>query len=308
LTEGNQESDWYSMNGGNIKGGINWNINENHSIFANTGFYSKQPLFNAVYPYYTSNDTNSGLTNEKIFGLEFGYNFTMNNFNLKANLYRTSWKDRFKRQGLTLDNGTPGYVDFQGIEQVHTGLELEGYYRLSDHFSFNGMFSVGNWQYVGDVTGSVYDEDNNPVPGMEGKTYYLDGVKVGDAAQTTAALGFNYRFLDGFHFGLNWRYASNLYAAISVDEFDHADHEGSLKLPSFNLFDTRVSYNWKFSNDNSLNFGVNVNNLFDTVYISESDTNKHAGSGDETWNGINTRNRVYFGWGRTWNFSVRYRF
>jgi hypothetical protein len=308
LPEGEQESDWYSMNGGNIKGGINWNINEHHSIFGNTGFYSKQPLFNAVYPYYTSNDTNSGLTNEKIFGLEFGYNFVMNNFNLKANLYRTSWKDRFKRQGITLDDGTQGYVDFQGIEQVHVGLELEGYYRLNDHFSFNGMFSLGNWQYVGDVTGSVYDDNNQPVPGLEGKTYYLDGVKVGDAAQTTAALGFNYRFLKGFHFGLNWRYAGNLYAAISVDDFDYKDHEGSLELPSFNLFDTRLSYDWKFQNNNSLNFGVNVNNLFDTLYISESDTNKHAAAGDDTWNGIKTNNRVYFGWGRSWNFSVRYRF
>ncbi len=308
LSPDNWESDWHSLNGGNIKGGINWNINEHHSVFANTGFYSKQPLFQAVYPNYTNNDVNEGLTNEKIFGLEFGYNFIMNNFNLKANLYRTSWKDRFKRQGITLDDGTRGYVDFQGIEQVHVGLELEGYYRMNDHFSFNGMLSLGNWQYVGDVTGNVFDDNNEPVPGMEGKTYYLDGVKVGDAAQTTAYLGVNYKFLQGFNWGLNWRYAGKLYAAISVDDFDYADHDGSLELPSFNLFDTHLFYTWRFQNDNSLNFGVNINNLFDTLYISESDTNKHAAPGDETWNGINTHNRVYFGWGRSWNFSVRYRF
>jgi len=301
--EGGQESDWESLNGGNIKGGINWNINENHSVFANTGYYSKQPMFSAVYPSYNSNDVNGGLTNEKIFGLEFGYNLFLNGFNLKANLYRTSWKDRFKRQGMDNDH----YVDFQGIEQVHTGFELESYYRLNDHFSFNGMVSVGNWEYKSDVTGTEYDENNEQV-GDSDVTYYLKDVKVGDAAQFTAALGGGYKFLDGFRFGLNWRYAGNLYAAISTEDFKYEDHSGSLELPSFNLFDARLSYNWRLNNGMGLEFSTNVNNLFDTVYISESDTNKHAETGDDTWNGIKTSNRVYFGWGRTWNASVRFRF
>lgn len=301
--EGGQASDWESLNGGNIKAGINWNINENHSVFGNIGYYSKQPLFSAVYPNYTNNDINGGLTNEKIFGVELGYNLFLNGFNLKANLYRTSWKDRFKRQGL--DNGH--YADFQGIEQVHTGFELESYYRLDDHLSFNGMVSVGNWEYKSDVTGTEYDENNEQV-GDSDKTYYLEGVKVGDAAQFTAALGGTYKFLKGFKFGLNWRYAGNLYAAINTEDFSDPNHEGSLELPSFNLFDTRLSYNWVMNSGKSLNFGVNVNNLFDTLYISESDTNKHAAPGDDTWNGIKTSNRVYFGWGRTWNASVRFRF
>lgn len=305
--EGGQQSDWESLVGGNIKGGINWNINENHNVFANTGYYSKQPLFSAVYPSYNTNDVNGGLTNETIYGLEFGYSFIMNNFNLKANVYRTSWKDVFKRQGVTLDDGTRGYADFQGIEQVHIGFELESYYRLNDHFSFNGMLSIGDWQYNGDVTGTLYNEDNEQI-GDSDETFYLDGVKVGDAAQTTAALGVTYRFLDGFNFGLNWRYAGNLYAQINTDDFDHEDHNGSLELPSFNLFDARISYNWRMKNNNSLVFSFNMNNLFDELYISESDTNIHAEAGDDTWRGVNTSNRVYFGWGRSWNTSIKFRF
>lgn len=319
--EGGQQSDWESLTGGNIKGGINWNINENHNVFANTGYYSKQPLFSAVYPSYNTNTVNGGLTNEKIFGLEFGYNFILNGFNLKANVYRTSWKDVFKRQSVTLDNGTRGYADFQGIEQVHIGFELESRYRLNDHLSFNGMMSVGNWQYNGDVTGTLYNEDNEQI-GDSDETYYLDGVKVGDAAQFTAALGAGYRFLDGFNAGLNWRYAGNLYAAINTDDFKHEDHNGSLELPSFHLFDARLSYNWRMKNDNSLVFGLNINNLFDNLYISESDTNidvsdkidsrnpnsptyEEAG---RVYDGIADGNRVYFGWGRSWNASVKFRF
>jgi hypothetical protein len=35
---------------GNVKGGVNYNISETSNVFVNSGFYSKQPFFNAVYP------------------------------------------------------------------------------------------------------------------------------------------------------------------------------------------------------------------------------------------------------------------
>ena len=34
----------------------------------------------------------------------------------------------------------------------------------------------------------------------------------------------------------------------------------------------------------------------------------HAEAGDDTWEGVNTRNRVFFGWGRSWNTAIRFRF
>jgi hypothetical protein len=44
------------------------------------------------------------------------------------------------------------------------------------------------------------------------------------------------------------------------------------------------------------------------LYISESQTNIHAQPGDDTFMGINTSNRVYWGFGRTWNATVRFNF
>ncbi|MBT8318934.1 MAG: hypothetical protein KJP01_02260, partial [Gramella sp.] len=60
--------------------------------------------------------------------------------------------------------------------------------------------------------------------------------------------------------------------------------------------------------ETSLSFRLNVNNVTDEIYISEADTNRLAGPGDDTYDGINTSNRVFFGWGRTWNAVVRYNF
>ena len=114
------------------------------------------------------------------------------------------------------------------------------------------MVSFGNWEYEGDADADIFDESQNYVGSS---TLYLDGVKVGDAAQTTAALGANYRFLQRtLDAGLNWRYASSLYADIDVTDFVDADNDGSLELPSFNLVDARLSYNWHLKGGNSLEF------------------------------------------------------
>ncbi len=203
------------------------------------------------------------------------------------------------------DNEFRGTANYQGITQVHIGLEIDFLWKVLDNLSITGMASVGNWQYEGDTEADLFDDNQNYVGST---TLYLDGVKVGDAAQTTAALGANYTFFKNFNAGLNWRYASNLYAAIDVTDFDQEENDGSLELPSFNLVDARINYNWHLKGGNSLEFSVNVNNLFDTLYISEADTNIIAGDGDNTWEGVDTRNRVYFGWGRSWNTAIRFRF
>ena len=104
---------------------------------------------------------------------------------------------------------------------------------------------------------------------------------------------FGYRFVDG------------LYADYSIVDavFTQPDNEGALKLPSYGLADLGVTARFgKFT------FRGNINNLFDTMYIAESETNIHAEAGSQTWNGIDVRNSVWFGFGRTWNASLKYNF
>ena len=79
--------------GYNIKGGVNYNINEQHNVYANIGYYSKQPFFNSVYP-NNLNYLNPSLTNEKIFGIKAGYGFKSrvkhgNYFTIYSNLSST---------------------------------------------------------------------------------------------------------------------------------------------------------------------------------------------------------------------------
>ncbi len=310
-----QETDWENILGGNIKGGINYNIDENHNVFGNAGYYSKQPLFDAVWINYV-NELNEDYQNEKVLGLEVGYGFRSENFRANLNLYRTSWKDRFITVSSDFDvNNTPddddddveGNTNLQGVEQVHMGVEFEADYKVNDFVSFRGMLSVGNWEYGGDVSGNAFDDSQNIVGE---NTLYLEGVKVGDAAQFTSLLGVVVKPAKGLVFDASWRRADDLYADISAEDFNYEDHDGSLQLPAYNLIDSGLSYKMMIGKDKaqSVQLRFNMNNVFDEEYISESATNYHADSDDDTYEGINTRNKVFFGFGRTWNFGIKYNF
>ncbi|WP_396633027.1 TonB-dependent receptor domain-containing protein [Maribacter sp. R86514] len=305
-----EKTDFENILGGNVKGGVNWNVDANNNFFANAGYYSKQPLFDAVYINF-GNNLNPNLTNEKITGFELGYGYRSSKFRANVNLYYTSWKDRFESTGATFNFGEPdeirGTANILGITQVHTGIEFDGRFQANDKFGLTGMMSIGNWEYKDDVTATYFDNDQAPIiiDGVEQvETLALDGVKVGDAAQFTAFLGADYNVVNNLSIDFGYRFAGNLYA-----QFDATDvgPDGALKLPSFGLADAGATYNIPFD-DKKLSFRVNVNNLFDTTYIAESDTNIFAQPGDDTYDGISTSNRVFFGFGTTWNVSARLNF
>ena len=192
-----QETDWENLLGGNIKGGFNVNINEANNVFINAGYYSKQPLFDAVFLNFV-NDVNPDLTNEKILGVEVGYGLNLGDFRTKLNLYRTSWKDRFQDLDIETPEGDEGTANINGIEQIHMGVEIEADYRASDFVSFRGMLSLGDWEYGGNASGAALDDDRNIIdPNV---TLYLDGVKVGDAAQFTSNIEMIDRPCDGLKF------------------------------------------------------------------------------------------------------------
>ena len=312
-------TDYENILGGNVKGGANYNINENHNVFVNAGYYSKQPFFNAVYPNNRS-ILNSNLTNEKIIGLEAGYGFRSANFNANVNVYQTTWKDRYQRTGDNLADNPGGYYDFAGITQVHSGAELDFNARIMDKLKLNGMFSYGNWVYKNNITGTRYDVNNNNISGGTSTTYYVDGTKVGDVAQMTASLGASYEILKRFNVDANYRFHDKLYASLDPTRQTSATNKGTLELPSFGLMDAGISYKWLLGADKSksLDFRFNMNNVLNELYIAESRTNIFAddiATGGQTYtqlgrtyDGVATANQVFFGFGRTWNFTMRYNF
>lgn len=296
-----QISEWISMNGYNVKGGANFNINEYHNIFFNAGYNNKPAQFGAVFPYYT-NKVNEDLTNEKITTYEVGYGFKKEHWKVNINAYNTKWADRYK---VASDRSTNTTGKLNGLTELHKGIEMQAKAKYGQ-VKITGMLSVADWTYEGNINDVQMVDENNDV--IFTQDFYLDGVKVGNSAQTTAAWGINYNAFKGFYLDLNQFYVANLYANIDPLAFNHEDNKGSLKLPSYSLVDTGATYKFEVKKLGKITTRLSVNNLFDKHYISSSATNKFADAGDDTWNGVNTDNRVFFGWGRAWNFSVKLKF
>lgn len=344
----NTKTGFKDILGYNIKAGANYNINEQHNVFANIGYYSKQPFLNSVYP-NNKNFLNPNLTNEKIFGVELGYGFRSGIFSGNVNLYRTSWKDRFlRRSNITVTYPDPSnpstpitttsaYANISGITEIHQGAEMDFIANLNKYISFTGMFSFGDWYYEGNAEGSMFTETNEPILNGSAATtvLYLDKVKVGSSAQLTAAAGLTFKPVQDLDINAQYRYVDNLYGNINPINFQTqaAGDMGAMKLPAFWLMDIGASYKIRLNNTKQFfTLRANVYNLFDKYYIAESNTNIHsnltaqqytdinggtiAGNAAKyasyvaagNYNGVSQQNQVYFGFGTTWTASVSFNF
>nr|WP_317191314.1 TonB-dependent receptor [Flavobacterium agrisoli] len=305
-----QESEKVNNVGFNVKAGTSYKIANQHTVYANAGYYDRQPYHDNIYLNFT-NELNPFTENEKILGLEAGYTFSSKIFTASVNAYRTSWKDRVTTSTTTasaadvtkypsLAVGDLIHKTDQGLEQLHTGIELDFVAKLMPKLDLTGFASFGNWEYQNSVVSTYRDDSFNT---LEVKSVDVDGGKVGDAAQSTLGLGFKYEIFTRFSVDADWRNYAKLYSNVGAVK-------NNLELPNYDLVDAGISYKLLTGSNSfdSISFRLNVNNVFDEVYLSELTSSTAAGPTDETYKGINVSNRGFFGLGRTWNFSVRFNF
>ncbi|HKK12719.1 MAG TPA: TonB-dependent receptor, partial [Flavobacteriaceae bacterium] len=220
--------------------------------------------------------------------------------------YSTKWGNRFISRGFTTTGGVEGTAQFRNVNELHNGIEAEVNYNPMASLRLKGMVSIGDWKYTKDFSSTLFDDNNQQIG--EG-TLYTKDAKIGDAAQFTAFFEADYKIIDNLSVDLGWRIVDGLYAGYSITDSDFLDpnNDGALKLPSYSLVDLGSTYRFNlFQKRASLR--LNINNLFDTTYIAESNSNIHTNSSNalgETWKGIDKANSVWFGFGTTWNFTFR---
>jgi outer membrane receptor for Fe3+-dicitrate len=244
------------------------------------------------------------LFNEKILGLEFGYGYRAKDLFFNVNLYRTTWTDRFLFENVEI-GGERGEANFSGVEQIHSGIEIDGAYDIGPFVTVSAMLSLGNYKYGGNVTDSAVTTNESNVS-IGSATLYLDDAKVGDTAHRTSHIDLTVRPTDRFKFNIDMFSAGDLYGSINAEDFDEPGVT-NLKLPSYEIFGFGSSYKFELG-ENPIYLRLNINNLFDNEYYQESANNYLATASTENYKGINVRNRVIPGWGRTWNLGFTYRF
>jgi len=306
------KSDKVTKQGYNIKGGAAYKINTEHSVFANAGFYSRQPFLDNIFTdiRYDNALAEPDVDNEEITGFEAGYRFKNRTLRVNVDVYSTEWGNRFLSINGPVQPGADGIIDGEDgqvsgddefstyrltdVTQRHNGIEFDMEYRpYGGSWSFRAFGSIGNWKYDGETPYTLQNDDTGDFITTDGNVD-LTNVKIGNAPQTSFGFGFRADVAKGLSVDMDYNIYSGLYEF--VDPADVADAAlsneiyESVKLPAYTLADAGITY--KFSlGDNPLTFRANVYNLFNEAYINQKDAYGY-----------------YLGIGRTFNASLRYNF
>jgi len=293
-----QKSDWQKFVGYSVKGGANYNIDENHNVFANLGYFERSPFFKNVFLNY-KNDVNEDPANERVYSAEVGYGYRAGNLAINVNGYYTKWLDKSFAKTVRGANGDDYRFNVLGIDALHMGLEMDVKYKVSEKLNLTGMFSTGDWTWDSNATATGFNMDEVNSTEVEYLDIYAKGLKVGDAAQTTAALGLDYQVFDDIKIGVNYNYYANLYSYFNItDRTNEADTQQAWKMPDYGLVDFNVKYTFELAGLKSTLY-ANVNNLFDTEYMS--DATDGAGHDWRTSYG-------FYGFGRTASMRLKIKF
>jgi outer membrane cobalamin receptor len=290
-----QTTDKYNFTGYSVKGGANYNINYEHNVFANIGYFEKAPGFDAVFLNYDNEHINADAANQKIFSAELGYGFKGAKFGANINIYRTEWKDRTLTRSFQNPDGSFNSANILGVNALHQGVELDWTYRASNKLTVTGMLSLGDWTWDNNVENvQIFDDQQNLVSTVN---LFIAGLKVSESAQTTAALGFDYELMEKTHFTMDFNYFADIYASYDPNSRGSVGPQ-AWQLPDYGTFDMSLRHGFKIAGLDTTLTG-RMNNVFDTQYIS--DARDGAGSVSQTA-------LVWYGYGRTFNISAKIKF
>ena len=319
-----EKSETVNFWGGTIKGGVNYNLDKKNNVFFNAGFISRAPFFSggAFLSSTNSNAINDNAVNEKVMSFEVGYGLHTRPFALTFNAYYTRWMDRTTTRGGDITSGELAgqryYFNMEGVDARHMGLEMNFNWVPAQWISIDGMLSWGDWQWDSDASGYFYSQLGEPItkdfkrasgigaPDHLRATLLQKGVKVGGSAQTTGALGVNFKPFKGFRIGADWTMSARNYSDYQVQSssFENGGNITVAKpwqIPWGQQFDLSASYRFNIGGVKATLYG-NVYNLFNYNYIMDAYTSTDT---DGAWDNAY---RIFYSFGRTYSIRMRINF
>lgn len=296
-------SKYVNFLGYQAKGGANYNLDNHNNVFANIGYLQRPPLVASIF-LNKKNDINANAVAEKLFSYELGYGYRSAAFSANVNLYRSTYKDKSVTPKSTINqDGSITTANLTGVNELHQGVEIDFRYKPISEVTLSGMLSVGDYHYLTDAGPIQVTSDVAGSPVVNIPKVYLKGLKVGDVAQTTAALGLDVQALPKLKLGANANYYANYTSYYNFQNITTAGLK-PWKVPSYTLLDVNAVYRFKFAGlDASLI--ANVYNLFNTTYLSDSyDSNLGLNATGGTAGGVG----VFYGFGRTYTTGVKIKF
>ena len=298
------------------KGGARYNLDDRLSAFANVGYVEKPPILDNVIAYDGTVSTDPD--NEKFISNEIGGEYRSESVAVKGSYYNTQWKDRNLTKSVTTGQGDSGDTDIiylTGVNQSHTGVEVESKVALHEMVDLDLAVSIGEWKFDGDANGDYQEMEYNEEGQIIGQTsteyeYALDKLKVGDMPQTSYVGGLTVKPIDGLRIQGLYKWYDNHYADWSPDsrEVDgDADRAQVWKTPSYGKLDLHLSYKLPEIAGLDMTLSGHIFNVLDDVYIQDAvDNSKYNGFGDKVHAAHNAE--VFLGTPRSYNLGLSVNF
>ncbi|MFA6741514.1 MAG: TonB-dependent receptor [Arcobacteraceae bacterium] len=202
-----------------------YNVDENMKYFAGVGKSSRVPDARELY---NTTAGNSNLEDTKNYEADLGFDKTIGTFNIKPKLFYSVLKDYIYNSTVT-----PTTTKFENIDAKIYGLDISGFYFMTDNLSLDYGVAFQRGQKDGDYS----DKDLAEIPPLKGN------------------LALNYEMYKS-------KYTAEVIAVDKWNSYDSSAKEQ--ELSGYSLF------NLKYTNQLHKNIGLTLgmDNVFDKVYNS----------------------------------------
>ena len=273
-----------------LKGGVMYDVNSDMNVFFNTGLVEKAPILDNVIDY--SGNVASDPDNEKFLHNEFGVNYRFGKLGLNASAYMTDWQDRNLTKSVSTGQGSSGDTDIiflRGVNQKHSGVEIETNYMVNDMLDLMFVASFGNWKFDGDAEGTYQENEYNSEGQVVGFStteyaYALDGLYVGDMPQTAYVLGVTLKPVKGLmvqaiHKTYDKNYSDWSPGAREYDGTDDdADRSQVWEAPGYSKLDLHMSYKLPKVKGLDMTLNGHIFNVLDEVFVQDAVDNSRYNS------------------------------
>lgn len=226
-------------------------------------------------------------------------------FGFNANYYLTDRRDRSFTRGVDQPNGDEGLINISGLDQMHTGVELETSYKPNNWVRLDVSGSYNLWEYQSDVSATYLADQGDPNSATD-LNLYLDGLKVGNAPQAQLAYVLGLQPTDNFDVQV---VGTSFYRHWSdfdpINRDDPNDRAQTWQAPNYTVFNLHLNYTLDNILEGSTLF-LNLFNVLDETYIQDSVDNSRFNGFDQDHDADDAE--VFLGLPRRYNFGIRVNF
>ena len=283
---------------------------DNTDVWFNFGLIDKAPTFDQVIQDWDAKMATDP-ANEKFTAFELGFNLSSNDGTMasKLNVYATTWTDRVqtKTAGDQGDSTDDIIVYLSGINQAHTGVEVEIAAQVHEMVRLDLAVGLGNWRFTDDASGTYRDGDSDV-----NFNYALKDLYVGDMPQANMAMGVTVTPVEGAVIQFNYRYYDKHYADWGVSSREYSDDTEPTAIdraqgwnaPGYGVLDIHGSYDLPFElGPAKPSLFLHVFNALDEVYIQDATDNSRYNGWESPYHGADDA-EVFFGMPMSFNLGI----